>query len=440
MKKLTIVLMSVFFMFAIALPSWSASKTKTTVKSSAIQKKKPVLTHKPSKDRPDLIVSIQAPNGMKAGEKIPSCKVKVTNIGKATARGTQTAGNNGYMVDIVLSSDGHIPVTFAAYSTSFSEDVLLQGGRISNTPDLKPGQSKVFSLPNYLLIPADTPTGGYCLGGVVDSGKKVVESNERNNTCCHKMRIKGADKPDLIVSDIKVVKDCWIKVTIKNISTTAGLPSWVYSGPHVTKAGIQMYTDGAPWGGMIIKMFDPTGKLKHPNSSVSKLWFKGSPGLQLPSGLHSVKVIVDVHNKIDESNDTNNTLTRRLKCKDAQQEKPLQVTNLVNSQDFKLVGGKIQITVKFNKDVNIATVIPKSTFKVKMETNPNADGTITWSGNRTLIWTSSRNYHDLCVFDSDCFFTLTITDSVKDTGGGRLDGDKNGAAGGDFNHNFTIIG
>ena len=51
------------------------------------------------------------------------------NIGKAIARGTESDGTNGYMVDIVLSSDGLIPMSFAVYSPNFHEDVLGTKGK-----------------------------------------------------------------------------------------------------------------------------------------------------------------------------------------------------------------------------------------------------------------------------------------------------------------------
>lgn len=320
MKKAIFTLAAFCLLISVSSPSWSGTRTKSksgpaikkTVKPASKRVKKGgIYTHKPG---PDLIVSIQASHSVVAGDKISSCKVTVKNIGTATAPGTQTAGANGYVVDLTLSSDGFIPVAPAVYSPHFSEDVRLQGGRISNTPDLAPGSARVFNLSNVLRVPSDTPPKGYCLAAVVDPGKRVPETNENNNTYCSKLKVRKKALPDLVVSDISLVKECWIKVTVRNIGA-AGLPNWVYSGPQAAQATIQMYKDGGPWGGMAIKVFDPAGKLKTPGASVTGLWFKGSPGLELPSGAHTVKVIVDSSNKVDESNDTNNTLTRRLRCR-----------------------------------------------------------------------------------------------------------------------------
>ncbi len=438
MKNSVSILMALCFMLCVSPLSWAGTKAKPFIQQTKM-KKKTVLTPRVPKGLPDLVVTITASHVQKPGKAIPNCKVVVRNIGKGVARGTKTAGSKGYMIDLTLSSDGHLPVSFAGYSNSFSDDVLLKGGRISNTPDLKPNQSKVFYLNNILVIPADTPAGKYCLGGIVDPGRVVHESNENNNTICLKLSVKGKDKPDLIVSNLKVVKDCWIEVTIKNIGS-AGLPGWVYSGAATTNAGIQMHMDGTPWGGMAIKMFDPRGILKTPGGAVTKLWFKGSAGIQLSPGFHYVKVVADVHKKINESNEQNNTMVKRLQCRETQSQKPLQVINLIHSQNYQLVDNRIRITVKFNKDVLKTTVIGRSTLRVKTEKDPNAMGTIVWLNKRTLVWTSARDFHDLCTFDSDCFFDLTITDSVKDTSGQKLDGDKNGAPGGNLHHNFTILG
>lgn len=303
-------LFALCFLLCSAFTSFAGSTTFTEMKKVSPAKKRLV-----KKGLPDLVVSIDATAALTAGDKIPSCKVTVKNIGKRLARGTQSAGGSGYMVDITLSSDNHIPMSLANYSPSFHEDVLLQGGRISNTPDLKPGQSKTFNLSGVMTIPANTPGGAYCIGGFVDSAKKIRESNERNNTTCK--RVKVAAKP---------------------------------------------------------------------------------------------------------------------------QARPFQVISPNMSQDFQIVANKIRMKVIFNKSVKKATILPKVSFRVQTEKDPNAAGTITWVDSRTLIWTSTKAVGDLLTFDPDGFFKLMILDSVKDTGGTRLDGDKNGVEGGTFTNNFTLLG
>ncbi len=305
------ILLALCILFFTALASWAG--TATMSKKKTMIRSKPILVTK--KGVPDLIVSINTTAGLEAGKKIPVCKITVKNIGKGIAKGTQSAGNNGYMVDVILSSDGHVPMSFASYSSNFHEDVLLSGGRISNTPDLNPGQSETFDLSNVLTIPADTPSGSYCIGGFVDSAKKVKESNERNNTTCQRVKIKG--KP---------------------------------------------------------------------------------------------------------------------------YERPMQVSFPGMSQDFQVVTGKIKIKVVFTKPVKKVTLVPRTNFIVETEKDQNAHGTITWVNNHTLIWTSTKDVKDLLGFHPDGFFKLIINDSVKDTTGINLDGDKDGSTGGTFENNFILIG
>jgi hypothetical protein len=117
--------------------------------------------------------------------------------------------------------------------------------------------------------------------------------------------------PDLIVRDIELVKDCWIKVTLQNIGA-GGVPASIYSGNY---SAVQMYKGNQPHGGMVLRVFDPNGLLKTPGASVSNVWFYGSPGLNLDPGTHAIKVIVDNDHAVTESNENNNSRTERLTCK-----------------------------------------------------------------------------------------------------------------------------
>jgi hypothetical protein len=92
-----------------------------------------------------------------------------------------SASAQGFFIDLVLSSDTNIPVEFATYSPSFSEDALLKGGR-EHVESLAPGDSLDLPLHGTNKIPDDTPPGNYYLGFAVDSGKTVTEADEANNT------------------------------------------------------------------------------------------------------------------------------------------------------------------------------------------------------------------------------------------------------------------
>jgi hypothetical protein len=144
----------------------------------------------------DLRVAITAPRSAEAGSDIGSqLTLQVRNDGNGIAFGTQSTGSNGYMVDVVLSRDTSVPAGFATYDASYHEDVLLQGGRISNTADLSPRHSRRYEIGGG--IPADTPPGWYYICANVDAGNAVNELNEDNNAACARIRITAPSKDEL---------------------------------------------------------------------------------------------------------------------------------------------------------------------------------------------------------------------------------------------------
>jgi hypothetical protein len=136
---------------------------------------------------PDLVVSLAAPDMAFPGEDIgPRVTLRVKNIGRAPAWGT-SAHPAGYMADLTLGRDEVVPPGFAGFAPRFREDVLLKGGRVSNTVDLLPGAFRGFPVGGG--IPNDTPPGRYFLCARVDPGAAVNESNENNNATCRPITI-----------------------------------------------------------------------------------------------------------------------------------------------------------------------------------------------------------------------------------------------------------
>ena len=113
-------------------------------------------------------------------------EVTVSNSGTTMAPGTGTS-ESSYMIDFVLSTDSHVPADFAVYNDAFEEDVLLLGGRISNTNDLMPGAAEFYLESSWL--PSDTPPGEYQLCLVIDPGDEVAESDETNNSYCRPLTV-----------------------------------------------------------------------------------------------------------------------------------------------------------------------------------------------------------------------------------------------------------
>lgn len=142
-------------------------------------------------DLPDLMVQnlMVSPHQVSPGGAL-DVKAFIRNKGKAVAPGTVGSGGNagGFMVDITLGTDQNTPEGMAAGSPNYSEDVLLTGGRFSNTTDLAPGDVKDFSDFDP-VVPADTPPGQYFVCARVDPGQKVAESDEGNNTKCMAIQV-----------------------------------------------------------------------------------------------------------------------------------------------------------------------------------------------------------------------------------------------------------
>ncbi|MEA2174572.1 MAG: hypothetical protein QOD00_2164 [Blastocatellia bacterium] len=161
----------------------------------SITARRPVHPNAPAaQSKPDLVVRILgAPTTAHAGDDIgPALKIVAKNIGGSTAAGTGSAGDNGYMIDLMLSVDANVPEGFATFSSSFIEDALMAGGRVSNTKDLAAITSA--SYPAGAGIPADTPPGAYYLCARIDPANKIAESNEANNVECVKLTITSKAK------------------------------------------------------------------------------------------------------------------------------------------------------------------------------------------------------------------------------------------------------
>jgi serine/threonine protein kinase len=146
----------------------------------------PIRIEPPASSNPDLVLQLAAPASAAAGAQV-EVTVQIRNAGGARAAGTDSASSEGYMVDIVLSKDTTVPDGFAVYQPNYREDVLLRGGRLSNTPDLAPGADQSFT--RSYTIPADTPAGSYYVCARIDPGRKIAEDDETNNVACRPIQV-----------------------------------------------------------------------------------------------------------------------------------------------------------------------------------------------------------------------------------------------------------
>lgn len=117
--------------------------------------------------------------------------------------------------------------------------------------------------------------------------------------------------PDLIVSEIQMVDNCQIRVTVKNTGPS-GIPDSGYS--MANGVFIQMYNGSRPWGGFRLSAVDREKRLQRPGGSFTFSWYPSGGSLELGPGVHPIKVVVDSNSAVTELSETNNELTQRIAC------------------------------------------------------------------------------------------------------------------------------
>lgn len=156
-----------------------------------------------SQSRADLVVSFDGvPSVLSPGQPLGAgSRIVARNIGSSNAPGSR-AGQTGYMIDVVLSTDTNVPEGFAIFNENFREDVLLRGGRVSNTPDLAGGASVALDIEND-TIPTDVPDGNYQLCARIDPANVVAELRKNNNVTCQPVRITRATEEKITLFSVK---------------------------------------------------------------------------------------------------------------------------------------------------------------------------------------------------------------------------------------------
>ena len=166
---------------------------------------------------PDLVVEeIQLePTTLTAGTNLEGLlKLKIANVGNSNSPGTVNPDGSvkdppqGYMIDLVLSSDTQVPEGFATPADEngdvFQEDALLVGGRVSRTPDVPAMSSLILPTDPHPpvssdvggIIPSQTPPGSYYLCARIDPGGAVQEADEVNNLTCLQITVEEAPQID----------------------------------------------------------------------------------------------------------------------------------------------------------------------------------------------------------------------------------------------------
>lgn len=145
-------------------------------------------------DLPDLTANIDiGPNQVTAGEEIGVVLVAF-NEGNASAPGSSDPnGLTGYTLDLILSTDEDVPSYRTPITDSFQEDMRLDGGWVTDTPTLLPGESNTETV--EVRLPENLPSGDYLLCARVDAGNFVAELDETNNARCLRLIVEGTDEP-----------------------------------------------------------------------------------------------------------------------------------------------------------------------------------------------------------------------------------------------------
>jgi hypothetical protein len=124
-------------------------------------------------ESPDLAVMVKYPIKAAPGEALhKDVSITVENKG--------TVASGEFSVELVISSDIKIPTAPAAYSETYKDDSLLEGGK-ATVASIKPGEKTIVPLKGPLKIPPDTEPGRYYLAAVVDPEGKIEELREDNN-------------------------------------------------------------------------------------------------------------------------------------------------------------------------------------------------------------------------------------------------------------------
>jgi hypothetical protein len=176
--------------------------TESLVLSASVLNARSILLTPQPVGAPDLIVEsvyLSGGNVVAPGEDLSErLLLRIGNVGSAMAPGTiradGTINNDGYMLDLVLSRDVDVPAGLRPLplpaGEAFAEDGLLDGGRVSRTPDLAAGDYIVLPAPDPVnsdvggTVPTQAPETKMFLCASIDSPLNVAESDETNNVNC----------------------------------------------------------------------------------------------------------------------------------------------------------------------------------------------------------------------------------------------------------------
>ncbi len=303
--------------------------------------------------QPDLEIAGASFNSQVAPGGQVDVEVTARNIGTFMAMGTETS-QTGFMIDFVLSTDTHVPPDFAIYDDAFGEDVLLLGGRISNTNDLEAGADETYQMPGWL--PSDTPPGDYQLCLVIDPGDGVEEADETNNVYCQSLTVLDLH-PDLVIGGasfsnlVEPGGQLDVEVTARNAGTATALGTETSQTGYMIDFVLSTDTDvPADWA-----IYDPAfsedvlllgGRVSNTDDleagAAQAYQMPGWVPSDTPPGDYQLCLVIDPGNGVDEGDETNNVHCQSLTVAELQPD--LEIAEAFFSSTVE-AGGLVEVEV-----------------------------------------------------------------------------------------------
>ncbi len=277
-------------------------------------------------DLPDLVtISLDVPETASLQEQI-NVLLAVQNQGNAST-------SIGWYDNLYLSQDAILNPEDMLISSLWHTDSLATGGSYNAT----------FSP----AIPAVVP-GTYYLIAVANGSNSLYESSQANNSVSGVIDLSGADLAvtsiDVSASTVSDGQQISLSTTVSNQGT----------GVAVNGFYVSFQVDGYNIGDQLIGAGLGAGT----SVTVTQNW-------TATSGIHTLTVIVDTSNQVQELDETNNTMSQGLPAVAAPD---LTVTNIASSNETTLVTGQ-QITL-FAHVVNNGSATMRD-FYVRFEADGN---------------------------------------------------------------------
>jgi len=232
--------------------------------------------------------------------------------------------------------------------------------------------------------------------------------------------------PDLIVKDVSLINNCSIKFIIQNIGN-AGVAATTYL--NTSKGFLKIYDGTKLLVDLNLKEADPYKRLR---SAGGTEFGVALPGNYNPAGTHTINVVIDEINIVNERNENNNGLAKTLAC-----APPLQIKKMSIGSD---AAGNCFVHIFLNKDGN--KTLPLSASKISFS-NRSSWNKIEWGDAQFISLTSFKNtvpYNSTCP-SYPCTIHVSIDATfIKDLAGGALDGDYDGIPGGNFVQDIVVTG